>query len=294
LTEAPVLIIPDYSKDFLIFSFASFDTVATVLLQKNAEGLEQPIAFFSRALRDAEIKYDIMEKQAYALVKSLKDFRVYVLHSKVIAYVPSASVKEILIQPDIDGRRSKWIAKILEFDLEIKPTKLVKGQGLARLLAESNCKALGVNFINISSENQQVELSDKGSQVSPPLAECTWYKDIIYFLQKLQPPDGLEKNKVRDLKLKSIKYCLIDQVLYWKDPLGVLLRCLDPQEAQKIMSDFHDSLCGGHHFWRTTAYKILRAGYFWPSLFTDMFVQILELVSSAKSFLESSNSSLFH
>jgi hypothetical protein len=36
-------------------------------------------------------------------------------------------MKEILIQPDIDERRSKWIAKILEFDLEIKPTKLVKG-----------------------------------------------------------------------------------------------------------------------------------------------------------------------
>ena len=38
LIEAPVLISPDYSKDFLIFSFASFDTVATVLLQKNEEG----------------------------------------------------------------------------------------------------------------------------------------------------------------------------------------------------------------------------------------------------------------
>jgi len=38
LIEAPVLINPDYSKDFLIFSFASFDTIATVLLQKNEEG----------------------------------------------------------------------------------------------------------------------------------------------------------------------------------------------------------------------------------------------------------------
>jgi hypothetical protein len=38
LTEAPVLIIPDYSKDFLIFSFTSFDIVAVVLLQKNEEG----------------------------------------------------------------------------------------------------------------------------------------------------------------------------------------------------------------------------------------------------------------
>jgi hypothetical protein len=69
------------------------------------------------------------------LVKSLNSFRVYVLHSKVISYVPSAVVKEIIIQRDIYGKRSKWIGKLLEFDLEIMPTKLVKGQGLAKLLA---------------------------------------------------------------------------------------------------------------------------------------------------------------
>jgi hypothetical protein len=89
-----------------------------------------------------------MEKQAYALVKALKAFRIYVLQSKIIAYVPSAVVKDIVSQSDIDRRRSKWLAKILEFDLEIKPTKLIKGQGLAKLLAEANCQALGISFIN--------------------------------------------------------------------------------------------------------------------------------------------------
>jgi hypothetical protein len=63
LTEAYVLIIPDYSKEFMIFSFTSSDTLVVVLLQRNAEGLEQPISFFSRALRDAEMRYDIMEKK---------------------------------------------------------------------------------------------------------------------------------------------------------------------------------------------------------------------------------------
>jgi hypothetical protein len=111
------------------------------------------LPFSSRALRDAELKYDIMDKKAYALVKDLKSFRVYVLHSRVIAYVPLAVVKEILIQPDIDGKRSKWIAKLLEFDLDIKPTKLVKGQGLAKILDESNFLALGVNFIHSCLEN---------------------------------------------------------------------------------------------------------------------------------------------
>jgi hypothetical protein len=112
LNEAPVLIIPDYSKEFLIFSFASFNTLVVVLLQKNTEGLEQPISFFSRTLRNVEMRYGIMEKQAYYLFKALKAFRVYVLHSKIVVYVLSSSVKEILIHPDIDGKRSKWITKI--------------------------------------------------------------------------------------------------------------------------------------------------------------------------------------
>jgi ribonuclease HI len=282
LTEAPVLISPDYSKDFLVFSFASFDTVAAVLLQKNGEGREQPIAFFSKALRDAEIRYKIMEKKAYALVKALKAFRVYVLHSKVTAYVPSASVKDILIQPYIDGRRGKWIAKILEFDLEIKPTKLVKGQGLAKLLVESNCRALGISFINACSENQQAESSNKGSQGDLSLAECTWYRDILYFLQELKPPDGMGKSKARSLKLTAVKYCIINQVLYWRDPLGVMLRCLNPQEAQKVIFEFHNGLCGGHYFWKTTAHKILRAGYYWPTLFTDVCKEVRACIKCQK------------
>jgi hypothetical protein len=228
-------------------------------------------------LRDAELRYEIMEKQAYALVKALKSFRVYVLHSKITAYVPSTSVKDILIQPDIDGRRGKWIAKILEFDLEIKPTKLVKEQGLSKLLDESNCRALGINFIN-----EQAESSNKSSQGDLPLAACAWYKDILCFLQELRPPDGMEKSKARALKLKVVIYCLIDQALYWKDPLGVLLRCLDLQQAQKVMFDFHSSLCGGHHFWKTTAHKILWDGYYWPTLFTDVCREVMACIKCQK------------
>jgi len=44
LTKAPVLISPNFEKDFLIYSFASEHTVVGVLLQKNEEGYEQPIS----------------------------------------------------------------------------------------------------------------------------------------------------------------------------------------------------------------------------------------------------------
>ena len=96
LTQAPVLKCLNFEKDFQIYSSASKHTIAGVLLQKNEEGFEQPIAFYSKTLRDAPLKYNILEKQAFALIKALKDFRVYILHSHTIAYVPSIVVKDIL------------------------------------------------------------------------------------------------------------------------------------------------------------------------------------------------------
>ena len=81
------------------------------------------------------------------MVKDLKIFRIYVLHSKVIAYVPNAAIKDVLTQPSSEGKRGKWIVKIMEYDVDIRPTKLVKGQGLAKLLAESNCQALGLHLM---------------------------------------------------------------------------------------------------------------------------------------------------
>jgi hypothetical protein len=90
----------------------------------------------------------------------------------------------------------------------------------------------------------------------------------------LKPPDGLGKRKARALKLKAVRYFLIDHVLYWRDPLGVFLRCLNPQEAQKVMFDFHRGLCGGHHFWKTIAHKVLRDRYYWPTLFTDVYREV--------------------
>jgi hypothetical protein len=94
-----------------------------------------------------------MEKQAYSLVKALKEFRTYILHSHIIAYVPSNYVKDFLTQLDPEGRRGKWITTMLEYDLEIKPTKFIKGQGITKLMAQSNCDVLVINFIDDMLEN---------------------------------------------------------------------------------------------------------------------------------------------
>ena len=59
IKDAPILRVPNYGKPMHIFSFASFHAIVVVLLQKNEEGYEQPIAFYSKSLQVAELKYDI-------------------------------------------------------------------------------------------------------------------------------------------------------------------------------------------------------------------------------------------
>lgn len=189
------------------------------------------MAFFSKNLRDAELRYDIVEKQSYAHIKSLKAFRVYILHSMIIANEPSPAIKYVLTQPNADGRRAKWIAKLIEFNIELKPTKLVRGQGLAKLLAEENCRSLDIDFLCTIAENGQTEEEgatepEKNQTLAENLASCAWYSAIVKFLLKLAISLGLSTSQARTVKLRATKYCINKNLLYWRDSSGMLLRCL--------------------------------------------------------------------
>lgn len=77
----------------------------------------------------------------------------------MVAYVLSTVVKDILAQDGIEGKRGKWISTILEYDIEIKPTKLIKGYGLAKLTAKTNCQALDINELDDEQEIETPQIS---------------------------------------------------------------------------------------------------------------------------------------
>jgi len=57
--------------------------------------------------------------------------------------------------------------------------------------------------------------------------------------------------------------------LWWKNVDGVILGCVSLEESENLLQQLHGGLCDEHFSARTTAHKILRAGYYWPSLLTD-------------------------
>ena len=72
-----------------------------VLTQLNDQKIEAMISFFSSNLQGAELNYFDVEKQAFAVFKSIKHFRPFLLktHTKVI--VPFSAVRQLIIQREV-------------------------------------------------------------------------------------------------------------------------------------------------------------------------------------------------
>jgi len=52
---------------------------------------------------------------------------------------------------------------------------------------------------------------------------------------------------------------------------GILLKCVDKDHSVIILNEIHSGVCGGHYMAKTTTHKIIRAGFWWPTLFKDAY-----------------------
>ena len=70
--------------------------------------------------------------------------------------------------------------------------------------------------------------------------------------------------------MKASKFCILDNALFSKNRECILLNCLIKEEVDKILKEFHAGDCGGHLYWKSIVDKILRAGFYWPTVFTNV------------------------
>ena len=64
-------------------------------------------------------------------------------------------------------------------------------------------------------------------------------------------------------------FLLDEEVLYKKGKDQVLLRCVNSSEANKIIEEIHDGICGTHANGHKMARQVMRAGYYWSTLESD-------------------------
>ena len=78
----------------------------------------------------------------------------------------------------------------------------------------------------------------------------------------------------KKIRVNSRYILVIRNKLFRRDTDGVLWRCVFEAIITLILISDHDSICGAHFSEQLTGQKILRACYFWPTLFQDAHVYV--------------------
>ena len=87
---------------------------------------------------------------------------------------------------------------------------------------------------------------------------------IISYLKDGSLPEG--KDEARRLRVQSARYVLLSDVLYKRGFSQPYLRCLSSDEANYLLREVHEEACGNHLGARSLIHKVVRVGYYWPTI----------------------------
>nr|GEW74029.1 reverse transcriptase domain-containing protein [Tanacetum cinerariifolium] len=112
---APILALPEGSKDFIIYCDASIKGLGTVLMQS-----EKVISYASRQLKIHEENYTTHDLELGAVVFALKIWRHYLYETKCTVFTDHKSLQHILDQKELNMRQRRWLKLLSDYDCEIR------------------------------------------------------------------------------------------------------------------------------------------------------------------------------
>nr|GEV47227.1 reverse transcriptase domain-containing protein [Tanacetum cinerariifolium] len=122
LTEAPILVVPDWNLPFELMCDASDYAIGVIPGQRKSKHF-QPIHYASKTMTEAQIHYTTTEKEMLAIVYAFEKFRPYLVLSKSIVYTDHSGLKYLLNKKDAKPRLFRWVLLLQEFNITILDKK---------------------------------------------------------------------------------------------------------------------------------------------------------------------------
>ncbi|GKC02672.1 putative reverse transcriptase domain-containing protein, partial [Tanacetum coccineum] len=115
LCSAPIMALPEGSKDFIVYCDASHKGLGAVLMQR-----EKLISYASRQLKIHEKNYTTHDLELGSVVFSLKLRIHYLYGTKCMVFTDHKSLQHILNQKELNMRKRRWLERLSDYDCEIR------------------------------------------------------------------------------------------------------------------------------------------------------------------------------
>lgn len=247
LTSAPVIVLPDTTLVYTVYTDASDRQCGAVLTQDHGRG-PQVVAFESRTLLPAERNYSVQDKEMLCIVHACRLWRHY-LHGSTVEFVVNtdhASLQHFFTCKEPSARHQRWAQKLGEFKFTIQyqPGKLNSvADALSRRPQRESLAAIAT------------------------LAATTTVAVQPSFLEAVRNGYGTDARTGDILEAIQARlpcqYQLVDGLLYdTQDRLYI------PQSGslrEQLLAEFHNVPVAGHQGAERTLRSLARL-YYWPNM----------------------------
>ncbi|GAU49705.1 hypothetical protein TSUD_182030 [Trifolium subterraneum] len=115
ITQAPILVLPNFSLPFTVETDASGVGMGAVLSQQN-----HPIAFFSKPFCPILLRSSTYVRELFAITAAVKKWRQYLLGHQFIILTDHRSLKELMSQVIQTPEQQLYLARLIGYDYTIQ------------------------------------------------------------------------------------------------------------------------------------------------------------------------------
>nr|GFB03742.1 reverse transcriptase domain-containing protein [Tanacetum cinerariifolium] len=266
LTEAPILIAPNWNQPFELMCDASDYAVGAVLGQR-IEKHFWPIHYASKTMNQAEANYTTTEKEMLAVVYAFENFHSYLIMNKSIIYTDHSALKYLFAKKDAKARLLRWILLLQEFDFKVIDTHGAKNYAADHLSRLENPYE---NTFDPKKINKTFPLESL-NKVAHKDPSIPWFTDLANY----HAGNFIIKGMTSQVKQKFFKDA---RHYFWDDPYlfrtcadQIIRHCVAGKEAIDILNACHSGPTGGHFGANYTAKKDFDSGVYWPTIYKDAF-----------------------
>ena len=124
LTTTPILNFADITKDFILDTDASFDSIGAVLSQRDDQGFERVIAYGSKSMTKHELGYCITRKELLAIYYFTQHFKHYLYGKKFLIRTDHKAITFMInTKKPVTPQFQTWLNFLSSLDMKMEYRK---------------------------------------------------------------------------------------------------------------------------------------------------------------------------